>query len=180
MLWQENIPYIFSILILANSISMILGLSTTKTNTSIWESKSISKIMEIYMLSPTYFSTLIFCRCIQLPFYKLLFSLHLKITPVGNILPHIFSLSNLLKTIKLWVEIFFKTSSCHNWVWSFLQDSIVNYGNGGMINSCGLICVVISVMLILLCLLLVRINSSIMLNTKIKQTWPQIWNVTWI
>ena len=120
------------------------------------------------------------------PMFQLLFK---RNTSGEYITSHISLYQTILETIKLWVEIFFKASSCHNWVWSFLQDSIVNYGNGGTIYSCGLNCVVLIVFLILLCcwyccaidsvcLLLVRIIPQLCWILKLEHTWQQIWNVT--
>ena len=109
MLWQENIPCIFSILILANSISMILGLATTKTNTHYLRKKKYSpklcvpKNMEIYMLSPIYLLNLIFCICMQLPFYKLWLSLPFKKNTSGKyITPHIWPCPKPFSKIPRW------------------------------------------------------------------------------
>ena len=60
----------------------------------------------------------------------------------------------------------------------FLEDSIVNRGNGGVINPCGLNCVVLICDVDLIVFVACGDNSSIVLNTKIKPTSQQIWNLT--
>ena len=174
MLWQEYIPYIFSILIWPKTFTMMLGFGNNQ-NIHYWESKSVSKIMcsqkygDLYILSYL-LPTLIFCMYMQLPFYKFWFPPYLKTTLVGNILPHIFSFfKTFWKQLSYDLRQLFKTSSCHNWVWSFYYKMILlNYGNGGVINSCGLNCVVLIVIIGIACVLFIVVCFIVGLLAKYK------------
>ena len=114
MLWQEYIPYIFSNLIFGPwPFQWCLILATNKIPFS-WENKSISKIMcsqkygDLYIISYL-LPTMIFCMYMQLPSYKTLISTPFENNTSGKyITPHIFLYQTFLKTIKWWVETFFK------------------------------------------------------------------------
>ena len=115
MLWQEYIPYIFSQSYFGQSLFQWCLISRTNKIPPSWESKSISKIMfspeygDLYDISylcfkPWYSSCICNSHFINPDFHSIL-----NPTLVGNILPHIFPFSKFfLKTIKWWVEIFFK------------------------------------------------------------------------
>ena len=109
MLWQENIPYIFSILLLANSISNDTWFVNNQNQYPLFEKVKVfpklcvPKNMEIYMLSPIYLLNLIFCICMQLPFYKLWLSLPFKKNTSGKyITPHNLSCSKPFSKIPRW------------------------------------------------------------------------------
>ena len=114
MSWQEKYSmYIFHSYF-GQLHSNDTWLSTTQNQYPLFEKVKVlpklcvSKSMEIYMhllsiFQPCYFA----CVC-NSHFINSIFPLHIEITLVGNILPHICLFIKPLKTIKLWIEIFLK------------------------------------------------------------------------
>ena len=92
---------------------------------------------------------------VRLPFYKLWFPPHFENNTSGEyIIPHIsfFKLCWRLSSYEL--THFFNLILSQLSVIIWLQDDIVNHENGGMLNSCGLNCVVLIVMIGITCVLL--------------------------
>ena len=94
-----------------------------------------------------------------------MFQLHFKRNTSGKyIISHISLYQTFLKTIKLWDEIF-PTHPLVIIKCDHFQDSVVNYGSGGMIYSCGLNYVVLIVMCMIwvVWLILCVVNVVVML-----------------
>ena len=77
-----------------------------------------------YLLSM--FQTMIFCMHMQLPLYKPWFPLHFEPNTSGKyITPPISFLKPFLKQLSYELKHLFKTSSGHNWVWSFYKTILL-------------------------------------------------------
>ena len=140
------------------------------------------------MLSPIYLLALIFCICMQLPFYELCLSLPFKKNTSGKyITPHnslyqifwkllsyelryslkhhlvIIECDHLYKRVLLTVEMV---------VWFILVVWIV----WSWLCCWSFVYATVDLVVFVAC----EGNSSVVLNTRIRHTWQQIWYVTWI
>ena len=109
MSWQENIPYIFSTLILANSFSMMLWFYQLTKGLGLKESKLFPKLyvikyiyMKIYIISLVCFQF----TSINIFYLKLRFLTYFENVTSGRLLLLYFFDQNLLKSTKLWAEHF--------------------------------------------------------------------------
>ena len=140
------------------------------------------------MLSPIYLLNLIFCICMQIPFYKLWLSLHFKRNTSGKyITPHNLSCSKPFSKIPRWswdsskhhlviikCDHFYKIVllTMEMVVWFILVVWIV----WSWLCCWSFVYATVDLVVFVAC----EGNSSVVLNTRIRYPWQQIWYVTWI